>query len=252
MSLAHLAHRFGKVISDNSPAILSAMAVGGVVTTAYLTGRASFKAADELSRYEPLDGSGLPLQDKIKHTWKLYIPAAGTGLITIAAIIGANRIGLRRAAAMATAFTLSERAFENYKDKIVEKLGENKERNVRDELAQDAVDRHPPTTREIIITDGGQVLCCDGYSGRYFTSSVEDLKQAQNNLNYRVLNDGYASLSEFYNLIGLSSTSHSDEVGWSSDKMLELDISTTLTPEQKPCIYFKFYVAPIRDYDRCL
>jgi hypothetical protein len=58
----------------------------------------------------------------------------------------------------------------------------------------------------------------------------------------------YASLSDFYHLIGLPSTSFSDEVGWTSDKLLELEISTVLSEDERPCLSIGFNVAPIRNY----
>jgi hypothetical protein len=88
------------------------------------------------------------------------------------------------------------------------------------------------------------------YTGRYFQSSMESLKKAQNDLNYKILNSYYASLTDFYNLIGLSRTTTSDDVGWNSDEMLELRFSTIMSDDQRPCIAIDFKVAPIRGYFR--
>jgi len=63
-----------------------------------------------------------------------------------------------------------------------------------------------------------------------------------------VLNDFYASLSDFYDLIGLPTTSFSDEVGWNSDRLLELQFSTVLSDDGRPCISIDFRTVPIRDY----
>lgn len=251
MNLNLIASRVAKLAADNSTTIFTAIGVTGVITTAYLTGRAAFTAAEILQeeRDDGRDGEdALDIREKVELTWKLYIPAAGTGILTVGFIIAANRVGSRRAAAMAAAYTLSERAFSEYRDKIIEKVGEKKEQSYRDDIAQDRVKKSPP--REVFIIEGNSVLCHDAYSGRYFLSNIEALRKAQNDINHQVLNSYYASLTDFYDKIGLQGTSISDEVGWNSDKMLELQFSAVLTEEVKPCISVGFSVAPIRDYHR--
>lgn len=248
MNLSRLAARAAQYANDNSPAILTALGVAGALTTAYLTGKATVKAMRIVQDEEAEAQEILDLRTAFELTWQQYIPAAGSAAVTVACIIMANRVGSRRAAALAAAYAISERAFEQYKDKVVEKLGENKERRVRDEIAQDRVTRNPPVID--VWEETGSVLCCDLFTGRYFLSDMESLRRAQNDINYQVNNSYYASLSDFYDLIGLSRTSMSDDFGWNSDKLLELDISTTLTPGGKPCLTFNFRVMPIRGYSR--
>lgn len=253
MTLLDLAKKAEKLAVDNSPTILTVLGVTGVVTTAFLTGKASFKAAniiaDEQYRLDLFEKSH-PLEPKEKFilVWKAYIPAVGTGVLSIVCIVGANHIGSRRAAAVAAAYTISEKAFTEYKDKVVERMGAPKEQDLRDEIAQDRVNRNPSGERNIIVTGRGEVLCYDAFSDRYFESSMEELKKAQNDINYKILSEMYASLGDFYDKIGLASTSYSEEVGWTTDIPLELMLSGTLSEDQRPCISMDFRKAPIRDY----
>jgi hypothetical protein len=248
MDLHEIAKRATKLVVDNSSTILTAIGVTGVVTTAVLTTRASFTAAVVILEEEKDVDRALTPREMAELTWKFYVPAAVTGAVTVASVIYANRIGTRRAAAVAAAYTLSERAFTEYQEKILQKVGAKKEAEYRDELAQDRIRKNP--VREVIIIEGNSVLCYDAYTGRYFTSNVETLKKAQNDVNHQVLNSYYASLTDFYDKIGLPKTSSSDEVGWNSDKMLELRFSAALSEDQKPCMSIEFAVAPIRDYHR--
>jgi hypothetical protein len=255
MTFAEVIKRAEKLAIDNSPTILTAVAVVGSLTTAYLTGKASFKASDliEADRFRrSLHEKERPAEtkDKVKLVWKEYIPAVTTGSLTVACIVGANRIGTRRAAAMAAAYSISEKAFTEYREKVVERIGKTKERAYRDEIAQERMDREPVSQKQVIVTGNGDVLCFDSYSGRYFNSKMESLKQAQNDTNYQVLNTGYASLSDFYERVGLPATDASEEVGWTTDKMLELEFSTIMSDDGRPCISFSFYVAPVRNYFR--
>src|SRR5690349_5429579 len=97
-----------KFTADNSPTILTALGAVGTLTTAYLAGKASFKAAQILDDYDTIsiqeNRPPLDAKDKVAVVWKLYIPAASTAIVTVTSIILANRIGTRRAAALAAAY----------------------------------------------------------------------------------------------------------------------------------------------------
>lgn len=260
MKFQKLIKRAQQVLNENSPALLTAVGVTGTVATAVLTGKASFKAAEILmiddrdraifEKANPNTINPRTLVDASKLTWKLYIPAVSAGVLTSICIIGANRVGTRRTAAMAAAYSLSEKAFDEYKEKVVEKIGENKERDVRDSIAQDRVTNDSVGKNEVVVTGGGEVLCYDMFTGRYFNSSMETLKKAQNDINAELIHNCYASLTDFYSYIGLSSTTISDNLGWNSDNMLELQFSTTMSDDNRPCIAINFDVDPIRNFYR--
>lgn len=254
-----------KMFGDNSPLILTSVGVAGVVGTAVLTGKATLNA-DRLIEaemesiiYEAHDKGPQPtpftLKDKVNLVWREYIPPILVGGATIAAIVMSHRIGGQRTAAMAAAFTMSERTLSEYKDKVVEKFGEKKAREVHDEVMQERVNNtHVPTSLNSIAT--GKVIFFDSWSGRYFETTMEDVKKAMNDLNYKVLNsfDNTASLTDFYNLLGLPPLQGSDEFGWNADKLLEIDITTCefVNPygARVPAFAIYYMVEPKRNYFR--
>lgn len=235
-----------KFAVDNSPVILTVIGVAGTVSTAVLTGRASFQAALLIRDEEP-EEAYLDTLDRVRLVWPLYVPAVATGSLTVAAIIMSHKISTGRTAALAAAYTISEKAFEEYRVKVVERLGEKKEQVVQAELAQAKVDQNPIGKREVIVSSG-EVLCYDEFTGRYFNSTVERIRAAMNNVNSKVLNDNYCSLSEFYSMVGLATTSMSEEVGWNVDKLMDIRFSTVLSDDGRPCISVDFNKQPIRDY----
>lgn len=259
MHFPELQKRAGQFVSDNASTILTAGGVIGTTLTAVLTAKATFKAAEiirqkELDHVVEADGHtmGLDTMDKVKLVWPHYVPPVVIGTATIASIVGANMMSAKRAAALAAAYGLSERQLKEYKEKVTEKLGVSKERTMRDEIAQDRVNANPPT-REVIIIAGGDVLCHDLLTGRYFQSSVENIKKAENKMNQEMYLNDSVSLSQFYDEIGLPPTSMSDEVGWnlaSDDGPIEVRFTTTRTPDDRPCIAFDFTVAPKYGYTR--
>jgi Family of unknown function (DUF6353) len=250
VTLTSIVKKVGKLTADNSPSILTVIGVTGTLTTAYLTGRATFKAGDLIRKHNndlDITDQYMPPKEKFELVWKEYVPVVATGLLTVAAIIGANRIGTRRAAALAAAYTLSEKAFEQYREKILEKLGPAKEQTARDEIAAARVRETPPG--EVIITGNGNVLFMDQYTGRYFQSDMETVKGAVNKLNYELNQNMYASLNDFYGIIGLDATSVGEELGWTSDKLMDVDFSATIV-DGKPCICIDFKIVPIRNYNK--
>lgn len=223
-------------VRSNSPAYLAGLAISGVIGTAYLTGRVAYR----IGRYEEkITGEIDPIQARIKHHWKKFIPPTLVGIGTVACVVGATKIGYRRTAALTAAYSLSERAFSEYKEKVVEKLGERKEQSIRDDLAQDKVRAVAPT-REIVLYGAGNVLCCELHTGRPFLCDMDVLKKAQNEINAKLLRDDYAYLADFYNMIGISQTSSSYDFGWKSDKLMELEFSTVLADETRPCLAFGY------------
>lgn len=248
MSIKKIFFDFEQFVGDNSPLILSTISVVGVFGTAMAFARGGYEAGLILSELERDPDEEITIRDDLAEVWQCFIPGIVVGTGTVAAIVLANRVGTRRTAAMAAAVTLGERAFDEYRDKVIETIGANKEQKVRDSIAQDRVLKNDVENREILIVGEGRTLCYDMYTDRYFYSSMEELKKAQNDLNYKVLNEFSASLTDFYELIGLPRTTYSDEFGWNSDKMLELDFSATLTPKNEPCIAMNFHVQPKRNY----
>jgi len=241
------------MIKRNSTTILSSTAISGVATTAYLTGRASFKAADVLQRQtnwnDYLERTFKDKAEKLKHdaklVWKFYIPAAASGVVTVTCIVGVAKVGNRRALAAQAAFVLTERAYSEYRDKVIEEHGVKKDEKIRASIAEDHIRKSPPTG-EVLVTGPGNVLCCELYTGRYFASDMESLRKKVNTLNEYLLRHDQASLEEWYYMLGLAPTSFSSDLGWAADKLLELEFTTVLTDDGRPCLAFSYnYIRPL-------
>jgi Family of unknown function (DUF6353) len=258
MTLVDIAKQFERYAVENSPTLLTGIGAAGVVVTAYLTGHAAYQVGKDVNagHYEPLMEGREPeyydTKDLIKTYWMDFVPAVAMGSLSVAAIIGANRIGARRAAAVAAAYSLSEKAYSEYREKVQEKMGEKKHQSMRDEIAQKRVDNDPVSSKEIVITGTGEVMCYDSLTGRYFLSSMETIRGAENEINRRILNSigSYASLTDFYDLLGLQGTSFSERVGWNSDRMLKVSFSTVISDDGRPCLSIEYDELPLTGYFR--
>ena len=94
----------------HSPEILTGIGIAGMFTTVVLAVRATPKALDLISREEYEQKRDLTPMETVKVAWKPYIPAAITGTLSTACLIGANSVNLKRNAALAAAYALSDTA----------------------------------------------------------------------------------------------------------------------------------------------
>lgn len=249
-TIAKGANQIRKVAMQNSPTILTSLAVGGLITSVGLAIKATPKAMQLIEEEKALyfdehdDLPKLTKLDVLKITWKCYIPTAVMGVASIGCIIGANTINLRRNAALASVYSITEAALKEYQEKVVETIGKNKEQKIRDDIAQDTLNRNPIDNREIFVTDKGSTLCYDALSGRYFLSDVDLLKKVQNDFNHSLLTDWSKTLNEYYSDIGLEEINMGRDIGWTSDHMLELRFSAKLCSNGKPCVVINYAVEP--------
>lgn len=220
-------------LRTNAPTILIGMGVSGTLTTAYLSAKAGYRSAQRLSEKPAY----LTSREKVELTWDLFVPPFISGGATIGCVILGARAHSKRAAAAYSLLAVTERAFEEYREKVVETIGQNKEQAVRDEIAQDRVNANPPSV--ILGSDNG-VICFEHFTGRYFKSDMEALRKAQNDINAKIISNLYVTMDEFYYILGIPGTTNSNRLGWDSHRLLELEFSSVLGPEGKPCLSFEY------------
>ena len=262
-------------MDKHSPEILTGIGITGMITTTVLAVKATPKALEliEESKYKKEEetvehnckvnkvsecmSSDLKPLEVGKAAWKPYVPAAITGSLSVACLVGASRVNFKRNAALATAYTLSEKVLKDYKDSVVETIGEKKEEKIKEKVAQKKVDKQPASKSEVVMVNSdGKVLFLEPVSNRYFKSDVESIRKIINDLNYRLTTgtEEYISLSEFYDEIGLSHTSISDEIGWNiyRDGQIAVDMPSAKTDKGEPCLVLDYNVSPRYDYTKLL
>lgn len=247
--LTKITKNLGGLISKNSPHILTGLGCAGVLSTAILASKATPKALEIIKEEEQYRQRkhlvAMSKFDKIKLTWKCYLPAGVVGATTIGCIIGVNTVHVRRNAALASLYTLSESAFREYKTKVVQEIGKAKETKIQDEIAKEHIAKNP-SQGNIIFTGNGDVLCYDRMSGRYFESSYETIRQKVNDLNYRLRNEMRMNLNELYYELNLEPIELGDLMEFNIEKgQIEPNYSTQLSAEGKPCLVIDVQVYPM-------
>ena len=240
-------------ITKHSPEILTGIGIAGMITTTVLAVKATPKAIRLIEEAKEEKGEDLTKAETVKTCWKAYIPAAATCVASTACLIGASSVSIRRNAMLATAYKLSETAFSEYKEKVVETIGDEKEKVVREKVSEERIKKNPITKNEIIMTDYGDTQFYETLSGRYFKSNIEQIKKVVNYLNKDMLQDmfGTISLNEFYDELELERIDLGDELGWRVDKgLIEIDFTSKIADNGKPCIVLDYINAPHYGFDK--
>ena len=255
-------------LTKNAPTILTMTGITAMASSTYWAVKATPKALalKEKAEVEKNKKAGtfkgdrvsdwIPLTkvEIVQTCWRCYAPAFITGVLGAACLIGANSMNLRKNAALAAAYALSETNFKEYREKTLEEVGEKKEEKIRNAVAEEKITKNPMDTLTVIETGKGDTLCYDAICGRYFKSSIENLRSNLVDLNMSLMKDGSISLNEYYALIGLPEGKFTYYLGWNLNERyekVELDPHAILTPDEKrtPCMVLEFKPAPIYNYD---
>lgn len=247
-----------KLLDENSPVILTGMAVAGTVATAWFTFKGTQSATLVISEEaqkrnraaNPVEGMASDLepitnQEKFLLTWKFYAPSVVAVVGTSACMVFATKISLNRTAALGAALVIAERSGGDYKEKVKELLGDKKNTQIVDAIAEDKARFIPsgylPAPRE------GEQTFVDARTGRSISTTREKMDKAVNALNAEMLESTYASLSDFYEKIGMDAVQDSDSVGWNNTRLVELTY-TAIMKDDRAINLFTFDREPMSDF----
>lgn len=240
-----------RVLTKYSPGILTGIGIAGMIGATFMAVKATPKALYLIeTKKKESEVEELTSVETIKTCWKCYIPATLTTVLSAVCLIGASTVSAKRNAALATAYSISEAALREYQEKVVEVIGEKKEKSVRDAVAKDQIERDPVTKSEVVIIDSNSnTLCYEPLSGRYFKSTIDKIKKAEIKLDRQMIQEMYVSLNDFYWEIGLDGTDLGDKMGWNLSKgYMDLSFSSQLADDGTPCAVIVYGIPPVYDY----
>ena len=258
--LNHLVNLAMKSVNKHSSDILLATGITSGLMSTILAVKATPKALMLIEekkiqkRKETNRKANLSKPEIIKAAWKPYVPAIISGVAGVSCILGARYITAKQTAAVATAFKLTETAFNEYKEAVVEEIGAKKEEHVRERIARKHVEENPVSEKNNIISTGkGKTLFFDEEFNNYFESDMQAVKKAVNDLNFQILNEDYASVNDLYYLLGIPPMKSGDSLGWSSAYGgCEMKYSSIITDDDRPCVVLNYGIAPRYDYSKLM
>lgn len=240
---------------QNSPRILFVGGVVGMVGSTVLACRATLKLDDVLDAIEAdkrkahqakadvehpdYDGTATYPDDELRRDLalisirgvgniaKLYVPSMLLGAASIAALTKSHNILQDRNLALTAAYTAVDAAYSRYRERVIDRYGEEVDREIRYEVEDVEVldeDTGKIETVQMITGAPGSRYArwFDAESSRNFSVNPEInlyfLKTVQNYSNERLRARGHMFLNEVYDELGLSHTEAGAIVGWRWNK----------------------------------
>lgn len=211
-------------VKSNSSLLLTVGAVVGLGTTVYFVARGQMRADDILAER----GKMVDLEDKetkivpgkkevFDLTWQCYIPAAISTGVTLACIIGSQVISRKQIIGLmgtVGALTASRNQLE---EAIREKYGDDALKELKKRMTMKQSDPEEKTVFVRVIaeeTGNGDLLCYEGYSGRWFRSSREAVEEAEKTYNHELKENHYSSFNDLYDLFGIEESHFGNEYGY--------------------------------------
>ena len=252
--MSDLQNAISKILSDERlPTVLTFVSCTGVVVTAVMAVRATPKAVlilDQLKNdHERQEDcrDHIPPLEVLKHTWKLYAPAVGVGVITIAAIVTMNRVSQRNAAMLSAGAALATSSLKEYQQHVFDEIGMEKESKIRDKMAKHALAEMPPPegpTADVYVFGAGETMVLDTMSGRYFKGSVEEIRAIENDVNKMIMQHNSVTLNEVYYRLGLDPIELGEMVGFDTDNMVDFHFSGQVGPNKQPVLVLGYINIP--------
>ena len=232
MNIIHAARRAlsreALLVRKNSPHIFFVAGVAGVIGGTVLACRATLKLEKTLDECkndlrdvkfeiaEP-DGKAVAVvyaKNSLKIA-KLYAPSAGVMVLSIAALTNSHVILTKRNNALMGAYSLLQTAYANYREKVREELGEDKELEIYNSVTKD------------FDPAGGKILNPNKMSpyARVFDETCSEYQKdgemnrlfimcQQNWANDILQARGHLFLNEVYTMLGFEHSSQGAIVGW--------------------------------------
>ena len=251
LNASRVAGRSGLLLKKHSPEILMGAGVLGIVTSTVLACRATLKVDEVLDESK----SKLDRIHMAKKTFnseeytdtdfkkdltiayiqtgvdfvKLYGPAITLGVASIACVLSAHGIMKRRNVALVAAYKAMEKSYTNYRQRVVEEFGEEKDRLLKNGIKQSKVtvtetdengkEKKSKKTVEVVDPNGISEYArffdesCKGWSPEP-SYNLMFLKAQQNYANDLLKSRGHLFLNEVYDMLGIPRSKAGTVVGW--------------------------------------
>jgi hypothetical protein len=250
-SLTQKFGRTGLVLQKHSPEILLGAGLIGMAVTVVLASKATLKVDEIVQEHnstmeridEAIKDEGKPeytpevgVEDKGKlmvqtglKLTKLYGPAIGVGVLSISAILASHGVMAQRQVALVAAYNLLGEAYKNYRGRVVEELGEEKDlqfhlglRESERTVSEENEDGKKVKVKRTVLVAKGPMpsiyaRCFDSSNPMFRSDRLLNrafLTAQQNYVNDVLILRGHVFLNEVYERLGFPHTSEGALVGW--------------------------------------
>lgn len=259
-------NKVGYKIKKHSPEILVVAGIAGVVTSTVMACKATTKLSgileeskeqiDQIHNYVETEGYSekyteedqrkdlaiVYIQSAVKVA-KLYAPAVGVGVISIASIVMSHRILTKRNVALAAAYATIDKSFKSYRNRVIERFGDRIDYELRHNIKAQEIETtekdengNEVTTKKVeYVVNPSDISAYARFFEEYTKddkgNSVKNdywnndneynlmfIKKIERYANDRLKIKGFLFLNEVYEMLGLPRTKEGQIVGWVYDE----------------------------------
>lgn len=259
-------NKVGYKIKKHSPEILVVAGIAGVVTSTVMACKATTKLSgvleeskeqiDQIHNYVETEGYSekyteedqrkdlaiVYTQSAVKVA-KLYAPAVGVGIISIASIVMSHRILTKRNVALAAAYATIDKSFKSYRNRVIERFGNQIDYELRHNIKAREIETiekdengNEVTTKKVeYVVNPSDISAYARFFEEYTKdekgNSVKNdywnndneynlmfIKKIERYANDRLKIKGFLFLNEVYEMLGLPRTKEGQIVGWVYDE----------------------------------
>ena len=261
-NLSRNVHKLGFKIKKHSPELLLGAGIVGVVASTVMACKATTKVEDILAEskkrvetvHKVLEDPDIPenkysAEDGKKdlaiiyaqtglRLAKLYAPAVGLGVLSIASIITSHNIMNKRNLALGAAYAAVDAGFRDYRRNVVDRFGEAMDRELkynihRKEIEEVTVNEDGTETKEVKTVDVTNLKTgigsefakfFDEYNNNWSPNAERNKKfllDQQRWATDKLRSKGYLFLNDVYEMLGIPITAAGQAVGWVYDPKSE-------------------------------
>lgn len=222
-------------LKKNSPHLAFGVGVIGVVTGTVLACKATLKLEDTLDDIkDEVDGVKKHHLDGERGKDLAYVYAKGTGQLvklyapsaivmgaSIGALTGSHVVMTKRNNALTATVVALTKAYDEYRERVREELGEERERDLYHGAVIQAIEDEDGKTKKIKVVDPNKVSPYARFFDEYSPQWQKDpelnriyVQVQQNYANQLLQARGHVFLNEVYDMLGIPRSQQGAVVGW--------------------------------------
>lgn len=262
MKVKNVMKAIAKVAADKPPAAFLVAGTAGFVATVAMAVRAAEPAKRAIESAPLPDKSLVTDTDVMIATVKAaapyYAPVVLVGTLSLCSFYAGAHFQNRKMATLAAAASIGEQALITYQGKVIERFGQDVHEELITGVADDILsskvfggldDTDEKLGSGIMLEGNGNTLCFDKVTGRYFHSTPEQIRAAENVIVKRCMDELSVPLNDFYEELGLSDVSIIGEaIGWDAAKIRpDIRFSSSLDPEGRlPVLVLNYHTCMVK------
>lgn len=241
-----------KTTKHYSPQLLTGLGIVGFGATIVSTVKATREVDKALKSIDISEDT--PKKEVIWKKTKVVAPIVAPpvilGVSSVGCILGANKIQSARLASATAAYELTSKAFSDYKDAVLEEIGEKKEQKVRDKVAEKKVEEHPYCEPEAFEPVTSTQLFMESLTNQYFRSTKEEILQGIMRFQKALMVEDYMTVSEMFDYLDVDELRHTaltDACGFNSEQGIDVYFSVAKAANGEPCTVLCYRDLPLFD-----